>query len=357
MAASYIWADRLRNVATVMVVALHTSAPVAEQFQPHERLEWWAANFWDGCTRCSVPLFVMLSGYLLLGKDYTLGDFFRRRFTKVIIPALFWIGVYMFYGYAAHNDPATWQQALKNLADRTVHYHLWFIYLIVGLYMVYPILRPWVRSAKDQDFYYFLGMWAAVALGYKIIYTFFHIGLGIYFELFTNNAGYFVLGYYLGQKVPLDGRAPADTGSTIQPWTFTQSQWRWLAVGLILFGSAITMGGTYWASAVFKNGLFHNYFYDYLTPNVAITAAGWFMLALVRMNGSPFFEVEKLFAACSYGIYFIHAIVLDWWSVSGYWHSKIHPVYCIPIVFTLATVLSFTVILLIRSLPGGDKIT
>jgi len=355
--AALIWADRLRNVATVMVVALHTSGPVAEQFLPHETLEWWSANFWDSFTRPSVPLFVMLSGYLLLGKDYTLGYFFKRRFSRVVVPALFWMGIYLLYGYLAHNDPDTAGAALLKIVERPVHYHLWFIYLIVGLYMIYPILRPWIRVATDSDYYYFIGMWLFGTWGYKILDVFFDIQLGIYFELFTNEAGYFVLGYYLGQKIPLNGVNTITPDRLIQPWQFTRKQWMLMAVGLVLAGTIATMTGTYWASALLKDGHFHNYFYDYLTPNVAIGSTGWFMLAVLWFNRNPIFEVEKLFAECSYGIYFIHAMVLDWWSEVGYWHSKIHPAPCIPIIFTLTIILSFIAILLIRSLPGGRKIT
>jgi surface polysaccharide O-acyltransferase-like enzyme len=355
---SLVWADRLRNLATAMVVILHTSAPVAEQFQPHESWEWWSANFWDSFTRPSVPLFVMLSGFLLLGKDYELGFFFKRRFTRVVIPALFWMGIYMLYGYLAHGVPGTIGEALLRLVEGPVHYHLWFVYLIIGLYLVYPILRPWVRTASELDFLYFIGMWFIGTSVYKILHVFFDVQLGIYLELFTNNAGYFVLGYYLGEKITLNGASTLPAiDKKIQPLRLHSGQLTAWAIAFILLGGLTTFFGTYWISAALKGGQFHNYFYDYLTPNVNIGAVGWFVLAIVCFNRTPLLEVETQLAACSYGIYFIHAMVLDWWSEVGYWHSKSHPLTCVPIVFCLAFVLSFTAVLIIRALPGGTKIT
>jgi surface polysaccharide O-acyltransferase-like enzyme len=100
------WPDRLRNLATVMVIGIHVAAPIAHgEGQDFNGTWWWAGNFWNSLTRPAVPLFVMLSGYLLLGKDYPLPDFLKRRFSRVVIPAIFWMLIYCFYGYMANGSP------------------------------------------------------------------------------------------------------------------------------------------------------------------------------------------------------------------------------------------------------------
>ncbi|MCB0577334.1 MAG: acyltransferase family protein, partial [Saprospiraceae bacterium] len=212
---SMAWADRLRNLATLLVIGIHVSGSVAQESSGFDTFSWWSGNLWDSLARPAVPLFVMLSGYLLLSKDYELGDFLKKRFSRVVIPALFWMIIYSFYNYFSKGSPATVAEAIRGIVERPVHYHLWFIYLIIGLYMVYPILRPWVRNAREHDFLYFfaccvLGTWV-----YKILWEFFGISIGIYFELVCNNCGYFVLGYYLGHKAAAgeDG-----AGAHIRPW-------------------------------------------------------------------------------------------------------------------------------------------
>ena len=348
------WADRLRNLATVMVVAIHVAGSVAQGDTQYDTFFWWSGNFWDSLARPSVPLFVMLSGFLLLGKDYPLGEFLKRRFSRVVVPALFWMAIYSYYNFRAKGAPATLAEAIRGIVERPVHYHLWFIYLIIGLYLVYPVLRPWIRGAKEQDYWYFFAAWGVGALLYKIIWVFFGISIGVYFELFTNNCGYFVLGYYLGNKTVDGGRWTVDGG--IKPWQLSEKQLLWLAVGLIAAGTGITAVGTWWASKTY-GGTFHPYFYDYLTPNCAMSAAGWFLLAKWAFNRTPLLDFEKELAAASFGIYFVHVLVMDWWSHIGYWQTKIHPAAGIPMVVCLVAITSFILIAFVQTLPGGKKIT
>lgn len=350
---SLFWADRLRNLATVMVIGIHVSAPVAQEIAAYESSFWWAGNWWDSICRPSVPIFVMLSGYLLLGKDYPLGNFLSRRFTRVIVPALFWMGVYSFYNFLANDDPRTLGQAVRNVVENRVHYHLWFIYLIIGLYLVYPVLRPWVRQARDRDFLYLFVLCALAAWVYKILYVFFDISLGIYWEFFSNNLGYFVLGYYLGNKPPSDA---AVTAGNLAPWPLTRRQLCRLAGALILLGTVATAVGTYWASKTYGHS-FHPYFYDYLTPNVGLCAAGWFILVQQLWNRPPLLDFEREFAQASFGIYFIHVLILDFWSRAGVWQTKFHTAKTIPSLIVMIVLFSFLAVSLLRVLPGGKKVT
>ena len=346
---SFFWADRLRNIATVLVVAIHIASPIAHTYQDINTWWWWAGNWWNSLARPAVPLFVMLSGYLLLSKDYELGVFLKKRFSRIVVPALFWMCVYMLYSYIAKGDPATFWDAFKKIVKGPVHYHLWFIYLIIGLYLIYPILRPWAKTASERDILYFLTLCAIGTWGYKLLAEYAQISIGIYFELASNNAGYFVLGYYLGNKSASDDEKPSI------PWRFTRSQLSRISFALVILGTVSTAMLTYWSSMA--KG--HNFtmYYDYLTPNVSISAIGWFMLVKTAFNKRPLLDFEKELAAASFGIYFVHVLVIDWWGQCGYWHSKFHPMKGIPILILLVTIMSFLVIAFIRSLPGGKKIT
>ena len=346
------WADRLRNAATLLVIAIHVSSPIAHGYSNFDTWHWWAGNWWDALGRPAVNLFVMLSGFLLLGKDYPTGNFLRRRFVRVLIPSLFWMALYLLYMHIAKNDPATIGQALVKIVRGPVHYHLWFIYLILGLYLTYPLLRPWVRQAKDADFWYFFIVCALGTWLYKILATFFGIRIGLYWEPFTNQLGHFVLGYYLGVKV-LAGETSPLPG--IAPWRLNRRQMVALAWALIVGGTVTTAVGGYWHSTA--NGAFQPYFYDYLTPNVTLSAAGWLLLARHSWNTRPLLEIETEFAAASFGIYLAHVFVIDWWGQCGYWHSKVHAAKGVPILIGLVTLFSFTAVQFIRALPFGKKIT
>ena len=336
-----------------MVIAIHVTSPTVEQFGNVEPGGWWAANWWNSLTRPAVPLFVMLSGYLLFAKDYPLGDFLRRRFSRVLIPAFFWMLVFSVYNYFANGYPRNAIELFRSLVSGPVYFHLWFIYMIIGLYLVYPILRPWVRSATDRDFWYFFVCCAVGTWLWKILYVFFQLPIGISFELFCNHAGHFVLGYYLGWK-PL--QEDATSVSSLTPWPWSTHKLRRIAWALIIGGTLVTGLGTWWGSAHW-GGHYFSYFQDYLTPNVGLASIGWFLLARLSFGKTPLRRWESSFAAGSFGIYFAHVMLLDWWK--GYVLKSVpwSPVVSIPVYLLLTVSCTFSFVLLLRLLPGGKKIT
>ena len=347
------WPDRLRNLATIMVIGIHVSGPLAEQLPDMNTWDWWISNIWDGVSRASVPLFVLLSGALLLTKDYPTGPFIRKRMARVAVPGLFWMCIYLLYGYLAQQNPPDFKTALLKIIEGPVHYHLWFIYLIIGLYFLYPLLRPWVKQARDSDYIYFFLLCALAAWGYKMLYTFWDIRLGMYWEAFSNNAGYFVLGAYLIQK-PMQGDAPHPL---LMPWPISRIALRNVAIMLILLGSAVTTYGTYWASQHLNDGHFHKYFYDYLTPNVGVAVIGWFLLAKISWNNRPLLGIERAFSVASFGIYLVHVLVMDYWAQCGIWFGAGTPSKSIPAVVGIVAISSFLAVQIIRALPGGKRIT
>lgn len=68
--------DAARIGACFMVVVLHVAAVEFHDFD--ER--WWASNFYDSFTRTCVPLFLMITGVLLLGRQEELPVFFGSVF-------------------------------------------------------------------------------------------------------------------------------------------------------------------------------------------------------------------------------------------------------------------------------------
>jgi surface polysaccharide O-acyltransferase-like enzyme len=354
MSEKLVWPDRLRNLATLLVVAIHVSAPIPMQGTEYDSSQWWTGNLWCSISRPSVPLFVMLSGFLLFSRTYPIIPFLSKRFVRVAIPALFWMVIYSFYNYFGTHEPADLVGALKGAVIGPVHYHLWFLYLIVGLYMSYPILAPFVRQATDQEMFFFFLVCFYGTWGLKTSMDFFHIKPMLYLELFTNNAIYFIGGYYLAHKPCLDEISATDH-PRFRPWRITQKQMVWAAIGLILLSFAGTSIGSWYHSKA--QGFFFPYYYDYLTPTATIGAAGWFLFAKYAFNRGSLGTWEVDLSAASFGIYLMHPMVIDWWSQAGYWQDKYHPALCIPVLVGLVMISAFMAISIIRVLPGGDKVT
>ena len=84
MKEKYFWVDVLRVFAIVAVVVVHVSADIITEWNSMPRSWWWAANFYDSLARGGVPVFVMLSGALLLPQAESYRDFFKKRLQRIL---------------------------------------------------------------------------------------------------------------------------------------------------------------------------------------------------------------------------------------------------------------------------------
>ncbi len=198
-----LWIDYLRVLATFSVVFLHTSIPLLDKFDsaPDIFLKWWIGNIYDSSVRFCVPVFIMITGALLLNKEIPLKLFLKRRFTRILLPFVFWNLVYLFLRYdhrehAGVMDVLQWGYNL--LLTDAVSYHLWFVYVLIGLYLFIPILNKWISHCTEREMEYFLIIWVFTLL---IRYPFLPM-LRSFVDLsyFSGYIGYLVLGYYLSVK-------------------------------------------------------------------------------------------------------------------------------------------------------------
>src|SRR6201987_5441904 len=126
----------------------------------------WAVGWTSSLFRSCVPLFVMGSGFFL----FPVGDeskFFRKRFTRVLIPFVIWCAVYSFYFFA--QGSISLNAALLNIAKIPVNFgpevgHLWFLYMLLAIYLIAPVLSPWVVSESRRSMELFLLLWGVTLL-------------------------------------------------------------------------------------------------------------------------------------------------------------------------------------------------
>ena len=139
-----------------------------------------------------VPLFLMISGALLLNKDYKLSTFLKRRYIRVIIPFLFWNIIIIFSKIIFEGKTVT----LSNI-KHMYFYNFWFVWMILGVYLFIPVINSFIKEYKIRGMEYFLAIWFVVIFLNTIgLYPFFQFEL----SYFAGYLGYFVLGYYLSNK-------------------------------------------------------------------------------------------------------------------------------------------------------------
>jgi len=157
-----IWLDFLRVTACFMVMVIHSTEPFYLGGEGAQILTatdaFWVAVF-EGLCRCCVPLFLIASSYLQFPLHYSAGEFFRRRAVRILIPMVFWTVVYAL----------VWGEPIDNFKGLLLNFnyaagHLWFVYMLVGVYLIMPLLSPWAEKVSSRELEVYLGIWLLTTL-------------------------------------------------------------------------------------------------------------------------------------------------------------------------------------------------
>ena len=152
-----VWLDFLRVTACFMVLVVHGTEPFYLGGEGGLILTptdaFWVAVF-EGICRCCVPVFLIASSYLQFPLHYPAGEFFKRRAVRILVPMLIWTLVYAL----------AWGEPVQNLKGLLLNFnyaagHLWFVYMLVGVYLLMPLLSPWAEKVSRRELSIYLGIW------------------------------------------------------------------------------------------------------------------------------------------------------------------------------------------------------
>jgi surface polysaccharide O-acyltransferase-like enzyme len=303
-----LWADILKILAMFGVILLHVSAPFVVPFE--ETFKWWVGNIYDSLSRWCVPLFVMVSGALVLPKagELPLRQFFRVRVVRILVPFLAWSAAYFLYRIYVRGEDLALSAFFIKLITEPIYYHLWFIYMLIVLYLFAPALSAFLNKTRRKYAWYLVALWFLWAS----ILPFFDTPLDFetYFTPDMDDysplrlSGYFLLGYLL------------------KDWHIQSADRIFLALLIFLAGGAATIFGTYWMSR--SAGEFHPFFYKYFSVTVVMMTVSLFIFiksifhapSPVAAQGEKRFRLSypkilRLVGGSVFGIYLSHALVLE----------------------------------------------
>ena len=154
-----IYLDILRIFATVSLVVLHVSGQNFNS-QPTDSFEWVVLNFYDSLVRWVVPVFVMISGSLFLRREQSIKKLYQKYILRIVCAYIFWSGVYAFVSYLKG------ECGLKEMVWEFFegHYHLWFLLMIAGLYVVTPFLKTITESKTLTNYFLVVGAIVSVVI-------------------------------------------------------------------------------------------------------------------------------------------------------------------------------------------------
>lgn len=297
-----IWPDLLKVLAIYAVIVIHSAAPYLTRYEALGLHDWWAGNIYDSAARWCIPVFVMLSGFFLIEKyrEETFRSFFARRFFRVLFPLMIWSFIYFLWRIYANKEELSLSSFVPMLFMEPVYYHLWYMYLVIELYLLAPIMGLYMKYSCCRHNWYYLALWFWVAVVLTFIESWFNIRT--YISIGTENsifkfAGYFALGWMLKDfEIKALNKV--------------------LFILLFVLGLSITAYGTYLATIMKNNGQFSGIFYEYFSFSVFMMAVSIFIVGKSLRPLALFNRFERghkvlgFTAASVPGIYLVHAMLI-----------------------------------------------
>jgi surface polysaccharide O-acyltransferase-like enzyme len=293
--------DVAKIAAVFAVIAVHVCSVPNENLEALSGATWFATVAIEVVNRWCVPLFVMVSGMLLLGPRTVAQSplaFYRRRAARIAIPLVGW--TIFFRLFTEYTRPhVSFEETVKAVYSGRPYFHLYFLFLIAGLYLVCPYLARAIEGLSQRQ----LG---AVTVG-ALVLGFLWGGVppwlpptgGNAFSLFVPFVGYFLAGCWLG-RVRLSGSAVRNC-----------------AVVFVLVGIASSLA-TY-QLGVSGSTLNWRFLYGYLTPPVIVMSICVFLvlreLCERREARGPIRRIAALHyvGEATFGIFLIHPFFFRLW--------------------------------------------
>lgn len=274
------WIDALRTAAISGVVMIHCAAAILYDQRLFLTVDWHLANILNSFSRFSVPLFLLLTGYLVLRKPVESIPF-RKIVFRILMPFFFYACIHLVIYLAIFDDFTG--KSINKLLSSGISYHFWYVYLITAGYLLLPVL-----SALVHRFPTLLNT-ALLVWPFTFVLALPEVKQQI------PGAGAFYMASHLGYLL---------LGFKLSTWKKFSDVAAWL---IFISGGIITAATTFYYSSL--NGKFYSLYYLYLAPGVLLSAAGLFLKFQHRKMAESVW-LQKI-SHNSYGIYLVHVIVLE----------------------------------------------
>lgn len=358
-----VFVDYIRVVACFLVMLVHAS----ENFYgadasgmagnvsmlANEANRFWVA-FYDGAVaRTCVPLFIVVSAFLLvpMKPGMTMHEFYKRRFLRIIPPFICFQLLYTFL--PAVFGQWSWDDAWNGLYMLPFNFspmagHLWFMFPLISLYLIIPVISPWLEKSSAKEELTFIGIFAFSTF---IPWIHMFVTPEIWGECFWNNfsmlwycsgyIGYLIMAHYIRKHLDWNrakrlgiGAACFAIGAAFTGWSF----WHMGEPGQLIDTPILE-----WAWA-------------FCTPNVLLATFGAFILfSCIERKQAPAFITGL--SRISFGMYLMHILFLApiaSFFVNGNPAEPLIPVYlAIPAIAALTFICSAVTSKLISLIPGS----
>lgn len=366
-----VWIDWMRVAACFMVLLVHSTEPFylgGEGSLILTKSDAFWSSFFDSFVRACVPLFIVASSYLQFPIHYSPGEFVRRRSVRILIPFLVWTVVYAL----------VWGEPVENFRNLIFNFnyasgHLWFVYMLIGIYMIMPLLSPWAEKVGKRELQVYLAIWVFTLfiplirdwVGGTMAFTYGPSGLprqtlyplwgetswnsyGIFYYI-SGFIGYLFLGLYLRKFV----------GELSWGKTLAIAIPSYLAGFVVVFGGFLrrvyeSAEGVFPVGGLVEKAVWWETTWCNDTIGVALMTLAWILLfRKITADGGFYKKVLLPVSKASYGMYLCHLLILvpicGWFrgwlgsgaeGILGFWTTPVEIVVSAVCAFVVTAIIS-----------------
>ena len=360
-----VFIDYIRVTACFLVMLVHAS----ENFYAadasglagnvsmlaNEANRFWVAFYDGGLGRISVPLFMIVSAFLLvpMRPDVSMRGFYRRRFRRILPPTCCFLLLYTFLPLLW--GQMTWEQSLHDFLLLPFNFpsmagHLWFMYPLISLYLIIPVVSPWLEKAPAKDERLFLYLFA---LSTFVPWLTRFVSADLWGNCFWNPyfgmlyycsgyLGYLVLAHYIRFHLHWSRARRIQTGTLC------------LAAGVLFTGASFWVAGA--PGRLIETPMLE-WSWEFCTPNVLCATFGAFLLfTCIRKPQAPRWVTEL--SQLSFGMYLMHLFFLRNLAPVFVGGDPAHPLLPVYVAIPCIALLTFAACAvtgkLLSFLPGSE---
>lgn len=313
--------DILRVISMIMVIIIHIANVYCRSFGMISTKSYLISLIFNTICRVSVPIFFMISGTLLLDREFNKSKYLKRVI-KYLILIVVWDIIYLVWEYFYLG--ITYDKLYMLIID-PYRAHLWFLYTILVLYAIQPLLKLIMNKSNNVVKTILLTIWIILSLASML-----NPYIAKFFTIFSY-IGYFIIGKYLYDF--------------IKKYDLRKYSLTLIIIMIICYSISIWMN----YSLSISLNQFYNLFFAYRTPFIMISSFALYILIISNYQKD---NLNKLFIGLSdlsLGVYLIHGIFLDI-TVKEFIYSSINSLIGIPIFTIIIFILSTLSIKLIKKI-------
>lgn len=201
--------DLLRILAVFFVIVLHVSGENFRKISIYDSY-WDLLNIFDSISRWGVSIFIIISGIIFLdtNKEITIKQIYLKYIPRLLCALIFWGIFYISMDMLLQEKVIDLKLLVNKILNWETYVHLWYLYMIIGLYMITPIIRVFVHNASKKDIEYFLILYLIVNSIVPFINKFStnivinsitNLILKLNINVVSGFVGLYTLGYYLNR--------------------------------------------------------------------------------------------------------------------------------------------------------------